>query len=283
MKRVHLTNIEYDFLHNEGGDGLIAFLATLRAVKPMEVIRRAGKKKSSATIKSVTGLSRTTIEQHLPKLQEIGMVLVHSNGNIAIRSRKWSDKNLPQLNCRKLIPIMVSDKFTDTKIYSGFVRVHSRVKKQERQIGKKSKRIEVMEAFSNKKRLSQGDYRIWKKLYRQGRTLEELKSKYRSNSTISNLSFHKILKDSNLPSDCNKSTGNHFKNRLIELGLITQNRLCRLKYPNVKDGAFVANENDFLTSGGLFQGRKGVYFEISPHIEIVSNALVGTKKKQVER
>ena len=207
MDRVYLTNVEYDCLFRLGGDGLISAFATIRSKKQGEVIKKVGKKGPVAIIKEATGLSRTIIEKYLPKLLKIGLVEVHKNGNVAIHGRKWSDKKLPTLYKRKLIPITVYDNFIDTKIYSAFVRVHSRLGKQERQIGKKAKRIEVLEACSNNERLSKGDYRIWKKLYRQGITLEELKSKFRSKSTLSNLAFHKILKDSNIPSNCNESSG----------------------------------------------------------------------------
>ncbi|MEO1547483.1 MAG: hypothetical protein AAFU74_12110, partial [Bacteroidota bacterium] len=210
MNRVYLTNLEYDYLFRIGGDGLVAFFATLRNSKISEVIKKSGKKKTLRLIQDATGMSRTIVEKHLPLLLEAGLVEIHKNGNVAVHSRKWSDKYLPKLGKRKLIPITVYESFIDTKLYSAFVRIHSRILKQERQIGKKAKRIEVMEACSNDERLSKGDYRIWKKLYRQGITLEELKSKFRSKSTLSNLAFHKILKDSNIPSDCNESCGRDF-------------------------------------------------------------------------
>lgn len=282
MKRVHLTNIEYDFLHFEGGDGLIAFLATLRANKPKEVIKKVGKKGPVALLQDVTGMSRTVIEKHLPQLLEIGMVEVHENGNISIHGRKWSDRNLPRLGKRKLIPIQVHRKFTDTKICSAYVRVHSRIKKQERQIGKKAKRIEVLEACSRNKRLSKSDYRLWKKLYRNGITLKGLQNKYRSTSTISNLAFYKILKDSDLGSDCNINSGKNFKLKLIELGLIKQERNYRLKYPGVRDPKFLENENELLLFGGLFQASNGIVLEGSPTISLIDMLTVGNKKKQVE-
>lgn len=282
MKRIHLTNIEYDFLHCEGGDGLIAFLATLRANKSKEVIKKVGKKGPVALLQDVTGLSRTTIDKYLPALLEIGIVSIHDNGNIAVMGRRCTKKILPGLERVKLIPIQVHKKFTDTKICSAYVRVHSRIKKQERQIGKKAKRIEVMEACSQNKYLSKGDFKIWKNLNRQGVTLRELKSKHRSTSTISNLSFHKILKDSDLASDCNINSGRNFKSKLIELGLIKQERVFYLKYPNVKDMEFLENENDFLPFGGLFQGYKGIVHEESPIIQCVDMLTVGNKKKRVE-
>lgn len=283
FKKVCLTNIEYDFLFCEGGDGLIALFATLRANKPKEVIKKVGKKGPVALMKDVTGLSRTAIDKYLPQLQEAGLLQIHQNGNIAIRSRRWSDKNLPRLGRRKLIPIQVHEKFTDTKICVAYVRVHSRLRKQERQIGKKAKRIEVLEACSRKKRLSKSDYRLWKKLYRKGITLRGLQNKYRSTSTISNLSFHKILKDSDLASDCNINSGKNFKQKLMELGMIEQERQFKLKYPNVKDSRFLANEKDFLLYGGLFQGHKGIVLESSPIISPIDMLTVGNKKKQVEK
>ncbi|TAI48996.1 hypothetical protein [Flagellimonas allohymeniacidonis] len=263
-----------------GGDGLIATFATIRAYKKDVVLKKVGKKGPVAMLRELTGLSRTTIEKHLPILLEIGLLEIHNNGNIAVHGRKWSSNNLPCLHRRKLIPIKVYDKFIDTKTYCAFVRVHSRLGKQERQIGKKAKRIEVLEACSRNERLSKGDYRIWKKLYRQGITLEELKSKFRSKSTLSNLAFHKILKDTDIPSNCNESSGKDFKSKLIMLGLIKQSRLFELVLPGIKDKEFVLRENDLLHFGGLFQGSLGIYHERSPEI-VINNALVGAEKKQV--
>ena len=280
MKRVSLTNIEYDCLFRLGGDGMIAVFATIRSKKKGVVIKKVGKKGPMALLQHVTGLSRTILEKHLPILFEIGIIEVHGNGNIAVHGRKWSKTNLPSRNNEKLIPINIYKNYVDTKTYCGFVRVHSRIQKQERQIGKKAKRIEVLEACSQNKRLSKGDYRIWKKLYRSGVTLEELKSKYRSKSTLSNLAFHKILKDSDITSYCNESSGRDFKMKLIKLGLIEQNRLFQLVLPGVKDERFIVDESEFLTFGGLFQGSLGIYHELSAEINI-SNALVGAEKKQV--
>ncbi|MDT0608010.1 hypothetical protein [Croceitalea rosinachiae] len=269
MKRVYLTNAEYDYLLFHGSDSLVAVFATIRYSKKDVVIRKVGKKGSLATLQSVTGLSRTILLKHLPILIELNLVEVHFNGNIAVRGRNWSNKNLTQFRNNKLIPMNVYKNFVDTKTYSAFVRIHSRIKKQERQIEKKAKRIEVLEACSRNKRLSQGDYRIWKNLYRRGVTLEELKLKYRSNSTISNLSFHKILKDSDIVNDCNKNSGKDFKLKLLKLGLITQHRLTVLKYPGIKDQEFIENESEFLRFGSLSQGSLGVYHELSPVIKIV--------------
>ncbi|MCL6272531.1 hypothetical protein M3P19_00840 [Muricauda sp. 2012CJ35-5] len=273
MKKVYVTNIEYDFLFNEGGDGLVAFFATLRSSKPNVVIKKVGKKGSVVTVKEATGLSRTTIQKYLPTLLELGMVSIHHNGNIAIHGRKWSSKHLPGIGKTKLIPIQVHKKFTDTKICSAFVRVHSRLKKQERQIERKAKRIEVLRTHSKGRWLSKSDYRICRKLLRRGITIKELESKYRSYSTISNLSFHKILKDSQIASDCNANSGKHFKLKLIELGLIQQQRISFLKCPNTNDCEYIEHQNSLSGIGGFHQGFKGIYHEYSPKIELTSVCL----------
>ncbi|MEY8780320.1 hypothetical protein AB9K32_07820 [Allomuricauda sp. XS_ASV26] len=280
MVRVHLTNIEYDYLFNEGGDSLIAFLATLRAYKSNETIKKIGKNGTIGTINKTTGLSRTIIKKHLPKLIDIGLVNIHQNGNIAVRSRKWSSNNLPKLERLKLIPIMVYNKFVDTKTYSAYVRVNSRIRTQERQIGKKARRIEVLRTCSQNRSLSKSDYRLWKSLNRKGTTLRELLNNYRSTCTISNLSFHRILKDTELISACNKNSGKHFKKKLIALGLIEQKRVQRLEYPGVWDVQYSDEINDVLIYGAIYQSKKGIVIEESPIITIKDMFSVGNKKKQ---
>ncbi|MEO1486994.1 MAG: hypothetical protein AAFU57_14710, partial [Bacteroidota bacterium] len=219
MNRVYLTNLEYDYLFRMGGDGLVAFFATLRNSKTSEVIKKSGKKKTVRLIQDATGMSRTIVEKHLPLLLEIGLVEIHKNGNVAVHGRKWSDKYLTKLGRRKLIPITVYENFIDTKLYSAFVRIHSRLKKQERQIERKSKRIKVLNTHSKGGWLSPKDFKLLKRLNRRGIKLKEVKSNHRSYSTISNLSFHKILKDSDIASDCNENSGKHFKQKLIRMGL----------------------------------------------------------------
>jgi len=257
-------------------------LVTLRAYKSNETIKKIGKNGPVGTIKKTTGLSRTIIEKHLPKLIKTGLVKIHNNGNIAVRSRKWSSYNLPELRKIKLIPIQVQEKFTDTKICVAYVRVHSKLKSQERQIRKKAKQIELLSTSSQNRPLSKGEYKLLKKLYRRDLTLRKLAKNYRSTCTISNLSFHKILKDTDLPNSCNINSGKHFKMNLVRLGLIKQERILKLKYPNVKDLKFLENENELLCFGGLFRGVKGIVLEESPNIIVIDMYSVGNKKNQVK-
>jgi hypothetical protein len=281
MKIERVTNLEYDFLFNEGGDGLIAFFATIRNAKHTAVMRRVGKKGPKALIRYYTGLSRATIEKHFPHLETLDLVEVHLNGNLAIRGRKWTDKHLPRLYSRKTIPIEICNKFTDTKDSVRFVRVHSNYEKQISQIGKKAVQIEILrESIRNETRTNH-DYHVAKQLVKNGLTVESLTQSC-LNSTISNLGFYKLLENSDEASQNNRRKGHYFKNKLIKRNLIAQDRqVRRVSRFKSKEALDTLSENEKY--GGFFMGSSGIYYESSPRIELGNSPLVGNKKKQVER
>lgn len=281
-KRVNLTNIEYDFLYYEGGDGLIAFFAMLRATKEKEVIPSVAGMGICSTLIKATGISRTTIEKYLPNLKNIGLVNIHPNGNIAIRSRKWSDKNLPRLDNRKLIPIIICKKFVNTKTCVAFVRVHSNLEKQESQIRKKGEQMEVLREHLRGSSKSLKNYRGAARLLKNGKDIKHLSDSNCLNTTISNLGFHKLLKNSDLVSNSCKRIGHHFKTKLINMNLLTQKRDVRFVSPTKSKDSL-----DYLKSvenyGSYFFGTKGIYYEGTPRIELGTSPLVGNKKKRVRK
>ncbi len=283
LASIRLTNNEYHYLYIQGGDGLVAFFATLRYTKKSTVIKKVGKKGPFAVIGNVTGLCRTTVNKYLTQLLALDMAEVHPNGNIALRSRKWADKNLPRMKNRKLIPIEVCKKFTDTKTSIKFVRVHSNIKKQKSQIGKKAERIELIKQLHTGRINNLHDLKRAKSLVKKGYSYESLKADYRLNSTLSNLGFDKLNKNTENDIECNKSSGNYLKSKLLKRGLLIQNRQVVLAYPNVKDFTFLEQLRADEYSGGHFIGKKGIYFEDSPIIELGIVAIVGSKKKQVEK
>lgn len=283
LASIRLTNNEYHYLYIEGGDGLVAFFATLRHSKNSTIIKKVGKKGPFALVGHISGLSRTIINKHLPTLLKLKMVEIHPNGNVAIRSRKWSVKNLPGLRRRKLITIEIHKKFTDTKTSVGFVRVHSNIMKQKSQIGRKAERIKLIEQSRLGNIRNLNDLKCSIRLLKKGITIESLKADYRSNSTISNLGFHKLHKSNQNTTNYNKSTGHYYKSKLLKRNLIIQDRNVILAYPNVKNIKFLESLNDEVVSGGYFIGEKGIYYEDSPRIELGIAAIVGSKKKQVEK
>jgi len=277
---VLLTNIEYDYLLNAGGNASIAFFATLRFSKKSIVIKKVGKKGPLALIEDVTGLSRTTVIKHFPLLLELDMVKVHPNGNVAIHGRQWSDKNLPRLTDRKLIPITICEKFNDTKTMVAFVRVHSNIQRQKSQIGKKAEQIKLLREELSGATRSLKNHHAARQMARKGINLPTLVQNTCLNSTISNHGFYKLLKNSDLRTENTKRIGYNFKKKLLRLGLIIQQRDVRLA-SRLKSKHGLEQLQDSEKFGGFFLGSSGIYYEYSPRIELGNSPYVGNKKKQV--
>ena len=263
---VWISNVEYTFLILEGGDPLIALFATLRFFKKGTVYHREGRYGCIGLLKSITGLSRTVLEKYLPGLLKTGLVEVHLNGNIAVRSWRWSGNPLPSQSCQKLIPIQIGPKFTDTKDYVAFVRVHSNILKQKSRIGRKAEQIEILREGLQGKTRTLADYKRTERLLRQG-GLDALNSKYLSISTISNLGFYKLLKGSEGSTDTHRRIGANFKIKLIRRGLIQQNRIVR-RVSTLKSEVGIEVLEEELKYGGYFLGRLGIYYETSPEIDL---------------
>ncbi|MDC6366926.1 MULTISPECIES: hypothetical protein [Flavobacteriaceae] len=273
-----LTNLEYDFLFNEGGDNLISFFATLRFHKNGIVFKRTGKQGTVAILKTATGLSRTSIEKYLSPLLSLDLVVVQSNGNIAVRSRKWTYKHLPKQKKLKLIPISIYGKFTDTKVSSRFIRIHSNIRSQLPQIEKRSERIKLLEELTSGSIKNLSDLKRAKRLEQDGLTVADL-AESRLNSTLSNLGFDKILRPSENKNT--KSAGKYHKHKMLNGNLIKQRRIIELKFPGVQDKRFareLSEDEDF--KGGAFVTSKGIFIEKSPEISISSITPLSRCKKK---
>ena len=276
-----LTNIEYDFLFNLGGDNLVSFFATLRFHKEGIVIKKIGRKGIVATINALTGLSRTAINKYLKALLDVGLVLTHPNGNIAVRGRKWTFKHLPALKRRKLLPLEVYNKFTDTKMSSRYIRVHSNLKSQKSQIEKRTERIKLMEELTSGSLNKLSDLKQAKRLEKDGLIVADL-AESRLNSTLSNLGFDKLIRPSENKNT--KSAGNYHKRKMLSSSLIHQKRVIELRYPGIKDKKFakeLTEDEDF--NGGAFVTSKGIFIEISPEISIPSLTPLSRFKKKASK
>lgn len=255
MQKVLLNNDEYNILFQKGGDSLVAFFATIRHHKKEVVYRKKGRKGAYSTIRHYTGLSLNTIRTYFPILLELRMVSIHNNGNIAVKGRKDS---------KKLIPIQVHDKFTDTKSSSYFVRIHSNLKSQERGIKKKAERIELYCKYKEDK-IDLKELKALQRLERRGLNETTLKDSYRSNSTLSNSKFSTI-KGSN-----SKSSGKYQKSKLVSMGLLSQQRDFIL----FKAGIFTKHDVNYLRNefciNGIFLTDYGIVKEISPIISICNS------------
>ncbi|WP_299161968.1 hypothetical protein [uncultured Eudoraea sp.] len=267
--RVLLTNYEYHYLFNIGGDALVAFFATLRSCKKDIVFKKVGRKGSVSTIRHYTGLSRTTINKHLPALKKLGMVVVQSNGNIAVRSRKWTKKNLPRLKNYKFIPIKIHKKFTDTKWSINYVRIHTNINKQHNAIEKKAERIEQL------KHLQKGTIRSYKELKRakqlaRQHSLEGLKKNHRLTSTLSNARFAKLRHP-----ELSRTSGQYGKHKLMKLGYIGQNRKFEILDSN-NSKAHWHYWHDIQGIKNCFISKGGIYREVSPDIFLLGETLLGS-------
>lgn len=286
MNSAILNNAEYSLLLSSGGDGLVAFFATLRDRKNGILLKPKGKEGPGAILQKTTGLSRSTIEKYFPILLELGLVQVLPNGSIFLRGRKWSRKNLPTYQNYKLIPVEICESFAETKISSYFVRVHSNIQKQKSRIGKKAERIQLLRAHREGQSKNLHDRNLAVSMVKKGLSVERLEAGYRSISTISNLGFSELYlaysEDRKNSSSPNKSHGNYLKNKLLERGLVTQERCIKLVLPGVQSKKVIKAMNEAAFDdpsffGAFFQGKKGICLESSPSIVLKD----GSGKKQV--
>lgn len=264
MDKAILTNHEYDALLNKGGDDIIAVFASLRFYKKDVVYYKEGRQGVYGTLNKRTGISRTTLKKHLPTLIKMGMVYVHGNGNVAVAGRKSTNKLLPRKKTTKFIPIQIGRKYTDTKTNVYFVRVHSNIKGQEKQIVKKSKRIELLNAEPRTLKEHKAKQKLLKKT-----SLSQLKNSYRENGTLSNASFDSLKKCDSETFKCSHR-GNYQKSKLLKLGLISQHRQVFLFMEGCHSYCSMREIRESLPFGGLFMGEKGIYFEDSPIIYLGS-------------
>lgn len=255
-----ISNVEYHHLFQEGGDALIAFFATLRYHKGGDIVfHKQGRKGTPATIRHYTGLSLTTIKEYLPRLVELGLVAVQSNGNIVVRGRNWTRKNLPEKSKYKLLPIQVHKKFTNTKWSSYSVRVHSNLKLQERAIEKKSERIKQLKHLQEGTIQGLKQYKTAKRLSRRF-DLDQLENSHRSTATISNKRFAQ-LRNPNL----SPYSGQYGKHKLIKLGHIKQERRFELLDSN-NSFAHLQYYKQVLGIHNAYACQYGIYREVSPDI-----------------
>lgn len=264
MQKTVLTNHEYDALLKCGGDGLIAVFCHLRFYKTDTVYYKEGRAGVYGMLTKRTGLSRNTLKKHLPMLMDLGIVCVHENGNVAITGRKSSGRLLERKKTTKYIPIEIGPKFTDTKTNVYFVRVHSNLRGQEKQIAKKSKRIELLNAEPRTLKEHKAKERLLKKT-----SIDEIKNSYRENGTISNCLFDALKK---CDPEIIKSTarGNYQKRKLVSKGDIGQQRQVFLLMEGCHSYCYMREVRQSLCFGGVFMGNKGIYFESSPTIYLCS-------------
>lgn len=259
-----LLNSEYKLLYDAGGDDLVAFFATIRAKKRGPTIEIRCKERLPGAMHRITGLSRNTIKKYLPQLQELGLIDTQM-GTVVARGRKWSYNNLPRLKNKKLIPIIICKKFTDTKASSFYVRVHSNIQNQNKESSKKAERIKILEQHHRGQTRSLKDLKRAKRLIKKGHTLTSLKNSHRLNSTISNRKFFDLKKDI---TDGKKISGHYHKSKLIKMGLISQTRNVHLFLEGVFSYSYLYELRDSFKYGGFFIGKKGIYYEDSPTIEV---------------
>lgn len=260
MDKTLITNHEYDALLNKGGDGLIAVFATIRFYKKGTVYYREGRNGPIGMLKKATGLSRSTLNRYLPVLLEIGLISIHDNGNVSVMGRESTSRILVRKKTTKFIPIEISKKFTDTKTNVFFVRVHSNLNGQKRQIAKKSKRIELLNAEPRTLK----EYKAKKNLLKKT-SLGDIKNSYRENGTLSNTSFDRLKKCDAEILKC-PYRGNYQKRKLLKSGRISQQRQVFLFLEGCHSYCTMREMRQSLNFGGLFMGNKGIYFEDAPII-----------------
>lgn len=251
MKRVYVNNAEYNLIFNSIGvdtDKLCSVFIFLRGSKNSK--RRyspIGKLKHFGLLKAETTLSRHAIETYVPKLIELGLVILNSDGGVSVISTTRSFR-LFGADCsrRILIPIQMCQSYLKTAIQVGFVRIKTNIKKQQKQIDKKETQKQLLKKYVYQTKnmhlniLNKKEMKSCEKIIARFGSVNEFLSMYCEETILSQKGFANLNKNTD---------GRYFKKQLVDNGFIeTQIRTETLisnisykKYLSLKETIVLAN------------------------------------------
>lgn len=222
MKRVYINNAEYNLIFNSTGvdtDKLCSVFIYIRGSKNGK--RRynpTGKLKHYGLLKKETNLSRHAIETYVPKLIELGLVTLNSDGGVSVISTKRSFKLFKgDIKREKLIPIQMCQSYIKTSIQVGFVRIKNSIRNQESEIDKKEKQKKLLKKYNfwlknpQKTILSNEEIKSCEKLIERYGSVQKFNQSYCSEVILSQNGFANLNKNID---------GRYFKKQLLESNLI---------------------------------------------------------------
>lgn len=257
MKRVYINNAEYNLMFNSFGvdtDKLCSVFIFLRGSKNGK--RRYnpnGKLKHFGLLKSETNLSRHCIETYVPKLIELGLVTLNSDGGVSVISTTRSFR-LFGGDCSRqiLIPIQMCKSYIKTSIQVGFVRVKTNIKKQQKQIDKKETQKKLLKKYVYQSKnmqlniLTKKELGASKKIIARFGSLDGFLSMYCEETILSQQGFTNLNKNID---------GRYFKKQLIDNGFIESQIRTETLIPNISYKKYLALKEAIVSSHG-----RGVYW-----------------------
>ena len=252
MKRVYINNAEYSLIFNSIGvdtDKLCSVFIFLRGSKNGQ--RRyspTGKLKHFGLLKSQTNLSRHSIETYVPKLIELGLVTLNSDGGVSIISTTRSYR-LFGADCKRqiLIPIQMCDSYIKTSVQVGFVRVKTNIKNQKKQIDKKETQKKLLKKYvyqSNnpqKTILNIAEIRACKKLIKNYGSVDKFMSDYCEETILSQKGFANLNKDVD---------GRYFKKQLSDCGFIKTEIRKKVLFRNMSYKKYLSLKEIIISQEG---------------------------------
>lgn len=257
MKRVYINNAEYNLIFNSFGvdtDKLCSVFIFLRGSKNGK--RRYspnGKLKHFGLLKLETNLSRHCIETYVPKLIELGLITLNSDGGVSVISTTRSFR-LFGADCSRqiLIPIQMCQSYIKTSIQVGFVRVKTNIKNQQKQIDKKETQKKLLKKYVYQSKnmqlniLTKKELGASKKIIARFGSVDGFLSMYCEETILSQQGFTNLNKNTD---------GRYFKKQLVDNGFIESQIRTETLIPNISYKKYLTLKEVIISSHG-----KGVYW-----------------------
>lgn len=209
---VRIPSKLYFELYQTGGDSLLSVYCTLKSfkkdIKYFSYKSKNGKVVSGYNLlRNQTPLSLHTLKKYIPILMELGLCRFDSNGDFVL----LGNNKLKNTYGKKLVPIKIGEKFTDTKYNCMLVRLYACQQNQKKEILVKQNRRELLEQGLHNPKSNSEHKRALKVQKKYGDKIEVT-----DNCVLSNAGYGRIIKE-----DENTSKGSYYKRRLKDKGLIS--------------------------------------------------------------
>jgi DNA-binding transcriptional ArsR family regulator len=288
--KIRLQSTLYRQLYTEGGDRLVAVYCMLRSVRgrynyfPVMKATNGKRIMGASLLSHLTGISKPTLEKYLKPLKKLGLVHINLAGEVFIKGTNKLNILYQNKGSRvKLVPIIIGKNISDTAYYSKYVRFHSNLRAQNRMIGKKILRNDLLEQL-NKSRTNPS-YRITAENYRAALYLEKKLEKRKKGKelqleNILSLNMYGYLSNVNLTNL--KSGGAYYKKKLKQKGMVYSERRFSVFDKSPSYEAFLLMKKYNVDGHKLFYRGRNVFKEEASKFRVLpiqENELASVTKK----
>jgi len=253
QKIIRIPSKLYRNLYEKGGDRLVSVFCMLKAARNSKNKFTAYVSTNNKTLggygllRKHSGISLNTLEKYVPTLVKMDLIHFESNGDVYIIG---NEKAKELYSSYKLVPVAIEKKLTDTASRSMFVRTHSNISAQKKEIAKKQFRSDLLKHLDNPDDL---------KLYNMAKRVAKKAGGnivITPDTRLSNTAFSR-LKHNERKLASPKGTGYYWKKKLEQKGFIECERSFTIIAP-MGYGAFLSlkkagslNRNELYNSGAL--------------------------------